>query len=132
MYDNSIDIISNEQNKQILDTEDKNITFMSIALDNQIAYIEEEKNGVFNTNSHINIINTQDNKTCTYNLNENIKNMYSNYNIIAVNAGTEIYFLNTNGWLIKKYSTKHEITNVIFSKYLAGVIYKDKIMIVNL
>lgn len=132
MYDNSIDIITNEQNKQILDIEDKNITFMSITLDNQIAYIEEEKNGVFNTNSHINIINTQDNKTCTYNLNENIKNMYSNYNIIAVNAGTEIYFLNTNGWLIKKYSTKHEITNVIFSKYLAGVIYKDKIMIVNL
>lgn len=132
MYDNSIDIIYEEQNKQILNIEDKKIAFMSVDLTNHVIYIEEEKNGVFNTNSHINIINTQDNKVHTYNLEEVIKGLYSNYNIIAVNVGTEIYFLNTNGWLIRKYSTKQEITNVIFSKYLAGVIYKDKIVIINL
>lgn len=132
MYDNSIDIIYEEQNKQILNIEDKKIAFMSVDLTNHVIYIEEEKNGVFNTNSHINIINTQDNKVHTYNLEEVIKGIYSNQNVIAVNVGTEIYFLNTNGWLIRKYSTKQEITNVIFSKYLAGVIYKDKIVIINL
>ena len=132
MYDNSINVIQNEENKQILNIDDKQITFMSVNLSNHAVYVEEEKKGVFNTNSHVNIINTQNNKVCTYNLEEVIKSLYSNQNIIAVNVGTEIYFLNTNGWLIRKYSTKQEITNVVFSRYLAGVVYKDRIVIINL
>lgn len=132
MYDNSIDVIQNNENKQLLNIDNSKITFMSVKLFNHAVYVEEEKKGVFNTNSHINIINTQENKVCTYNLEEVIKGLYSNQNNIAVNIGSEIYFINTNGWLIRKYSTKQEITNVIFSKYLAGVIYKDKIVIINL
>jgi len=132
MYDNSMEIIYEEENKQILNIEDRKIAFMSVELENSAVYIEEEKTGVFNTISHINIINTQNNDLRTYNLEEIPKGLYSNKNIIAVNVGTEVYFLNTNGWLIRRYSTKQEITNIVFSKYLAGIVYKDKIVIVNL
>lgn len=132
MYDDSIQVIQNEENKEILNINNKQITFMSVDLDNYAVYIKEESKGVFKTNSHINIINTQNNESCTYNLEDVPKGLYSNNNIIAVNVGTEIYFINTNGWLIKKYSTKQEITNVIFSKNIAGIIYKDKIIIIDL
>ena len=58
--------------------------------------------------------------------------MYTYGNIIGVNIGTEIYFVNTNGMLIKKYTSNQEITNVVMSNNLAIVIYKDRIEIINL
>lgn len=132
MYDNSIDVIQNEQNREVFNTNNKNIAFMSVNLNNKAVYVEEENTGVFKTNSHVNIINTQDNNISTYNLKEVTKGLYANDDIIAVNVGTEVYFLNSKAWLIKKYSTRQEITNIIFSDHIAGVIYKDKIIIVNL
>ena len=133
MYDDSVQVIKNEENKEIMNTKDKQIIYMSVDLNsNFLVYIEEENKGVFKTNSHINIMNTQNNKISTYNLEEVPKGLYTSGEIIAVNVGTEIYFLNTNGWLVKKYSTKQEITNILFSKYLAAVVYKDKIILLNL
>ena len=58
--------------------------------------------------------------------------MYTYGNIIGINIGTEMYFVNTNGMLIKKYVAKQEITNVMMSNNLAIIIYKDRIEIVNL
>ena len=58
--------------------------------------------------------------------------MYTNGNIIGVNIGTEMYFIGTNGMLIKKYTSNQEITNVMITKGLAIIIYKDRIEIVNL
>ncbi|MCI9063635.1 MAG: hypothetical protein HFJ17_03430 [Clostridia bacterium] len=132
MYDNSIDVIKNEQNKQILDISDKQINFMAIDLDNHITYIEEESKGIFKTDSYIKIQNSNNDSMHIYNFEEVSKELYAKNNVIAVNAGTEIYFLNTNGWLIRKYSTRQEITNVIFSKNIAAIVYKDKIVIIDL
>jgi len=132
MYDDSIHIIQNNEGKEIVNIKDKQITYMSVGLDNNIVYIEEETKGVFKTNSHINILNTHDGKFNTYSIEEVVKGLYTSDNIIAVNVGTELYFLNTSGWLVKKYSTKQEISNVMFSKHIAGIIYKDKIIILDL
>ena len=60
------------------------------------------------------------------------KDVYGNDNIIAINVGTEIYFVDTNGWLIKKYTSNQEITNIKFSEKLATVIFKDRVVIINL
>ena len=57
--------------------------------------------------------------------------MYAYNNIIGVNVGAEIYFINTNGMLIKKYTSKQEIANVILSDELGVIIYKDKIEIIK-
>ena len=52
--------------------------------------------------------------------------------IIALNLGTEIEFINTEGWLVKRYIANQEITNIVVSDNIAGIIYRDKIEIVNL
>lgn len=52
--------------------------------------------------------------------------------MIALNLGTEIEFINTDGWLVKRYLAKQEITNIVISDNIAGIIYRDRIEIINL
>ena len=58
--------------------------------------------------------------------------MYTYGNIIALNLGTEIEFINTDGWLVKRYVANQEITNIVVSDSIAGIIYRDKIEMINL
>ena len=53
-------------------------------------------------------------------------------NVIAINLGTEVDFINTNGWLIKRYNSSTEINNIILGENIAGIVYADKIEILNL
>lgn len=131
VYDDTIDVINKENKQKVLDIDDKT-SFVSGDLKNRICYIKEEKNGIFDLKSTLNIVNTQNSQTYTYNFEEVAKEMYAKENVIGINIGTEIYFINTNGILIKKYVSKQEITNVILSNNIALVIYKDRIEIVSL
>ena len=130
-YDNSINLINNENNTEILSIDNKT-TFISVNLTDSIAYITEEGSKMFNSSSVLNIVNTSNNQKNIYNFDEVVKEMYAQGNIIGVNVGTEIYFINTNGILIKKYTSNQEITNVQISSDLAIVIYKDRVEIINL
>lgn len=131
VYDDSVNIISDENETEIVSI-DNTITFASGNLNNSISYIKEESSGIFNSNSVLNIINTSSNQQYTYNFDELAKEMYTYGNVIGINIGTEIYFVNTNGMLIKKYTSNQEITNVLLSNELAIIIYKDRIEIINL
>ena len=43
-----------------------------------------------------------------------------------------MYFVRTNGLLLKKYISNQEITNVMMANNLAIIIYKDRIEIIDL
>ena len=131
VYDDGINIIKDGKETEVLSKED-GITFMSGNLNNNIAYIKEEQVGAFESTSKLSIVNPLNGQTSTYNFDEIAKEMYTNGNIIGVNIGTEMYFIGTNGMLIKKYTSNQEITNVMITKGLAIIIYKDRIEIVNL
>ena len=131
VYDDSINIIKDYKESEMLKNTDE-ITFVSGNLNNGIAYIKEKRNGIFDYSSTLEIINSSNNQEYTYSFDEIAKEMYTYGNIIGVNIGTEIYFVNTNGMLIKKYTSNQEITNVVMSNNLAIVIYKDRIEIINL
>lgn len=130
MYDDSISILENEQNTELITVNDEN-TFMAINFSNHIMYTEED-NSLFSSTTNIKIVNTNNNKTITYTIEETPKEIYENEDIICINLGTEIYFINTSGWLIKNYSDRQEITNVTFSNELAGIVYKDEVIIIDL
>ncbi len=132
VYDNSISVIKDNTNKELLKIENEDITFMANNFKNHIAYVQEESAGLFKSISNIHIINTSDNKEIVYKIEEAAKEVYSNENIIAINVGIELYFVDTNGWLVKKYTANQEITNVKFSEDIAAIIYKDKIVIIDL
>ena len=132
MYDTTIDMIENENVSNILTVENEKITFMSVNLENSIVYVQEEDSGIFTTKTDIKIVNIQNNRNYMYSLEEAVKSIDTYGNIIAVNVGTEMYFLNTEGYLIKKYKSNQEITNIVLSNNIAGIIYKDKVDIVSL
>lgn len=52
--------------------------------------------------------------------------------VIGINMGTEVDFINTNGWLIKKYTSTRNVKDVVVSNSIAGIVYKDKIELIGL
>lgn len=132
MYTDSIHIIENETDSILNENKDKKITFASINLDNNIVNIEEQSTGLFTANSVLNIININNKNTITYIAEDVTKEIYTYENIIALNLGAEVEFINTNGWLVKRYIANQEITNIVVSNSIAGIVYRDKIEIINL
>lgn len=132
MYTDSISIIENETETELVNSSDKKITFQSIDLENNVCYIEEKSSGLFTADSIVNIVNADTKETKQYLVNYVAKEIYTNGNIIALNLGTDIEFVSTGGWLVKRYVANQEITNIVVSDSIAGIIYRDKIEIVNL
>lgn len=131
IYDNGLGVIKDKIYREVVKIDNDNITYLANDFKNHVVYVKEESTGLFKSQSKVFIVNTTDFQEKTYQMDISVKDVFANDNIIAVNVGTEIYFLDTNGWLIKKYTTNQEITNVKFSDSLATIIYKDRIVIVD-
>ena len=132
VYDNGIGIINNNEYKHIIKIDNDNITYAANNFKNNVIYLVEESSGMFKSTSNIHIVNVSDNHDNIYKLENTAKEVYAIDNKMAINCGSEIYFINTSGWLIKKYNASQEITNVKMSNSLAAIIYKDKIVIVEI
>jgi len=131
MYDDSIHVIENNSDKKILDISDTKNTFADINLKNSVACITEKSSGLF-ANIDVEITNITNNKSNVYNIDGVAASMKTRDDVIAVNIGTEVYFVNTSGWLLKKYESSTEIKDIILGSNIAGIVYADKIEIINL
>ena len=132
MYTDSIHEIANEKDETLIESKDKKVIFQSISLNGNACQIEEKSSGLFTADSQVNIINIDNKSIKQYTADSIAKELYTYGNIMALNLGTEIEFINTDGWLVKRYVANQEITNIVVSDNLAGIIYRDKIEIVNL
>ena len=115
-----------------LDEEGKNINFSNINLDKNIYRTVEETEGLFNTNTVLEIKNVDSDKLVVYTIEGAVKYVYSYNNIIAANLGQEIEFINTSGWLMKRYYSTQEIQNIVIGNNIAGIVYQDRVEIINL
>lgn len=118
--------------EELFNNESKKTTFQTIELANNVAEIEEKTSDLFSADSVVTIISTENKNTSTYTAKAVTKEIYTSDNIIALNLGTEIEFINTGGWLAKRYKASQEITNITLSSNMAGIIYRDRIEIINL
>ena len=132
MYTDSINIIENDQDTVVFENKDKKITSQSIELNNNFIAIEEESSGIFTANSLVNIVDVDSKNLKNYTIESVIKEVYAKGDVIALNTGTEVEFINTSGWLIKRYVASQEVTDVTVSNNIAGIIYRDKVEIINL
>lgn len=120
------------EKEELTNNENKKTTFQSIELNNTVVTLEEKASSLFTADSITTIINTENKNAVTYTTQAVTKDFYTYENIIALNLGTEIEFINTGGWLVKRYKAEQEITDITLSGNLAGIIYRDKVEIVNL
>ena len=132
IYDNGLGVIKDQTYREVIKIDNEKITYIANDFNNHVAYVDEENTGLFKAQSNVHIVNTSDYQEKIYKMDYVAKDIYANDNVIAINVGTEIYFVDTNGWLIKRYTANQEITNVKFSESLATVIYKDRIVIIDL
>lgn len=121
--------ISDFSNEKILEI--NKFEFMDINLKNNLVYTTNNISGFTNTVS-INIFNINNSSINTYQFNGSIKSIYSYNEKLAINTGSEVHFIGLNGWLIKKYESYNEINNIIIGDSLAGIIYKDRIEIIEI
>ncbi len=132
IYNNGLGVIKDQTYREVIKADNDNITYLANDFNNHVAYVDEQNTGLFKAQSNVHIVNTSDYQEKIYIMDYVAKDIYANDNVIAINVGTEIYFVDTNGWLIKRYTANQEITNVKFSESLATIIYKDKIVIIDL
>lgn len=134
MYNNSIHIIQDNKDEQLIsiNEKDKKITFSDIELNSCVYRISEKSAGLFKANSTVELYNTSNKKQNIYNFNGVAKKIYSSENVVAIDLGTEVHFIGTNGWLIKKYTSTQEIKNILVADGIAGIVYRDKIEFIEL
>ncbi|MBR1802694.1 MAG: hypothetical protein IJ777_01815 [Clostridia bacterium] len=134
MYDDSIHMIESDVDMVLLllnETEQK-ITFADINLNNYVFRSVEKSTGLFSADTAIEMMNVGNQKENLYTIEGVAKSITCYENVIAVNLGSEVDFVNTNSWLIKRYTSSQEVRNIVIGDGLAGIIYRDKIEIVNL
>ena len=132
MYDDSVHVIKNNADTKVADINSSEMTFYSIELNNHLVGTVESTSGLLDTQTSVQIINMDNQNQSTYNFNGVTKELYSYGNKIALNLGSEVHFIETNGWLIKKYTSSQEIRKIVITDEIAGIVYRDKIEIVNL
>ena len=131
LYDNSIEEIKDEKSRELLKIQNESISFMTIGLNGHYAFLTEEHQGLFNSKTEVKIKNINDNSENIIEIEDFSKEVFSKSNVLEINLGTEVQFYNSNGWIIKKYISNKEITNVSFSNELGAIIYKDKIIVID-
>ena len=132
MYTDSIHQIENGEDITLVDNKNKKVVFQSINLKDNICSVEEKSSGLFTADSLVNIVHVDNKGTKEYMADSVAKEIYTYEDIIALNLGTEVEIINTGGWLVKRYVANQEITNIVVSENIAGIIYRDKIEIINL
>lgn len=121
--------ISDFSNEKILEI--NKFEYLDINIKNNLVYTTNNTFGFTNT-AYINIFNINNSSLNTYQFNGSIKSVYTYNEKIAINTGSEVHFIGLNGWLIKKYESYNEINNIIIGDSLAGIIYKDRIEIIEI
>ena len=132
IYNDSIEVIENQKINTLTKLDNPKITYATIELKNNVATVEEKEADKYTGISRVLIKNVSNNKIKKYETEEIAKEIYTYENAIALNFGTDLHIINTNGWLMKKYISSQEINKIVMSNKLVGIIYRDKIEIIEL
>ncbi len=130
MFDNGI--VKRVGEESIEETKfDSNTLFADINLNGYTVEVKKVQSGLFSAEAQTEIKAIGRSNPNVYMTNFFPKDIHAYDSMIALNAGTEVDFINTNGWLIKKYTSTRNIKDVVMCGTMAGIVYKDRIEIVD-
>lgn len=131
-YDDGISILHEEKESPIVSFKDNKTTFASIDLNNYSAYTNEKSTGLFSSKTQVVLKNNITEKENIYTADGTAKDIKTHAGNIALNLGSQVDFINTNGWLVKKYVSEREIKDIVIAESIAGIVYKDKVEIAHI
>lgn len=132
MYNDGIECLQENKSTELAKFEDKQLSFITIELSNSMMFVEEVSTGQYTVDTNVKIVNTESLKEKEYVTKNVAKSIITSDNKIAINFGTELHIIDKNGILLKKYISDTEINNIVMTDGLVGIIYKDKVQIVNI
>lgn len=132
LCDKNVYSLKNGNLNQLAEINENDVTFSGISLSKSYYTITEDKFGINNQTSKLEIFNTSNKRKSLYTINGIAKDVCANNGVIAVNLGTEAYFINENGGLVKKLTSSQEIKRIVVSNNVAGIIYRNKIEFLGL
>jgi len=132
LYNDSIEELQDKTSKTLMNLQNSKLAFMTIGLNNRIALLEEVSTGEYTADTKVRIVNPETLKEKLYISKDVVKAVYTSQNKIAINFGTELHIISKNGILLKKYVSNIEINDIVMAEGLIGIVYKDKIQIINL
>lgn len=113
MFDSYVQKVTVLSDERLYDIKEEDI-FVDVNLQNNMIVIEKEKSGLFSYKYQVNIKNTVGKSDNLYILeNEIPKTLKVNDNVICMNLVNEVRIVNSNGWLIKRYTTNSEIQDIV-------------------
>lgn len=130
MYDDEVTIINDEQENTIVQY-DNDTLYANINMDKKIVEINSSQD-MNNPNSILKIIDEKNKNEKTYEILEIPKELLVKNNKISINTGMYAYFMNSYGMLIKKYVSKQEIKEIVLGDYIAAIVYRNKINIIEI
>lgn len=130
MYDDSIHIVNNDEDNELVKF-GQNTKFADINLKSYIIRAEEKAVGLFKSKTDIILKNIITGVETIYGVDSSIKEIVSLGQVSAVNIGTEIHFINLNGWLEKKYISNQEAKEIVLGTSIAGIVYRDRIKVLT-
>ena len=131
MFDKYVQKVGLNFNDRLYDFSDNDV-FVDINLNNNFAIIDKQSSGLFSYEYEILIKSTEGKSENLYILDADLpKYLVSNDNIMALNFGNEIQIVNQNGWMLKKYTSTKQINNIVLGNNILGIIYKNRIEIIE-
>jgi len=133
----SMFMILDKNYNEIMQYTVKGKIFSSCVADGKYAVVAanpEESTGIFESGSSgVWIYNDKGEKISEYNLKGEVRNLASYEDVIAVNSGNKLRFINLEGDLLAEYSSKDDIKEVFFIKRREVLaICKDKFLIIKM
>lgn len=132
MYDEHIDILNGDQNAELISLREEEALFADVNLTSKAIKIIKKSDGPFNAKAELQITDIDSKKVSNYTLENIPKKVYVQGEIIAVDLGTSVVFINDRGWLVKKYQSSQEIQEIVFCNNVAGIVAKNTIKILPL
>ncbi len=131
VYTNSVVTISPSNGNKIYD-----ITESTCFVDNQMTgnliVLEKQSSGLFSYEYNLKIKLLGSNNENLYILNKNLPSqLKTSEKLIALNYGNEVDIVSLNGTLKKNYTSAQQIKDIVIGNGIAGIIYKDKIEVME-
>ena len=132
MFNGYVQKVGISSNERIYDMTDNDM-FVDINLKDSIAVIDKQSSGLFSYEFEMLLKSTNSKSESLYILDSDLpKIMSASGDYFALDLGNEIRIVSSKGWLIKKYTSNNQIKNIVIGDSIAGVIYKNKIEIIDL
>ena len=110
----------------------ENTLFLDINVDNNISLIQKQSSGLFSYDYDLKFIKTSSSSENIYILENKLpKQVIADYDSIALNYGNSVDIINKSGWLEKTYTSNQQIKDLIVGDKIVGIVYKDKIEIID-